>query len=116
MHPQGWGKLNVHIAQLWAHVRLCARRKWVISAILTVVRLLPVFPQLQTCRCTALTDAMCHERTSGTLPNRSKTRSYGVRGHLAFWGEGVRLHGGRMRVKELAGKTAFVTGAASGIG
>src|SRR4051812_13361645 len=29
MHPQGWGKLNVHIAQLWAHVRLCARRKWV---------------------------------------------------------------------------------------
>src|SRR5216683_3811140 len=63
MHPQGWGKLNVHIAQLWAHVRLCARRKWVISAILTVVRLLPVFPQLQTCRCTALTDAMCHEAT-----------------------------------------------------
>ena len=58
----------------------------------------------------------CHERTSGTLPNRSKTRSYGVRGHLAFWGEGVRLHGGRMRVKELAGKTVFVTGAASGIG
>ena len=29
MHPQGGGKLNVHIAQLWAHVRLCARRKWV---------------------------------------------------------------------------------------
>jgi hypothetical protein len=21
MHPQGWGKLNVHIAQLWARVR-----------------------------------------------------------------------------------------------
>ena len=59
---------------------------------------------------------MCHERTSGTLPNRSKVRSYAVRGHLAFWGEGVRLHGGRTRVKELAGKTAFVTGAASGIG
>lgn len=38
--------------------------------------------------------AMAHERTSGTLPNRSKTRSYGVRGYLAFWGEGVRLHGG----------------------
>jgi hypothetical protein len=35
-----------------------------------------------------------HERTSGTLPNRSKTRSYGARGHLAFWGEGVRLRGG----------------------
>ena len=34
---------------------------WVISAILTVVPLLPVFPQLQTCRCTALTDAMCTE-------------------------------------------------------
>src|SRR5580700_6728841 len=29
MHPQGGGKLNVHIAQLRAHVRLCARRKWV---------------------------------------------------------------------------------------
>src|SRR5882757_8108601 len=39
----------------------------------------------------------CHERTSGTLPNRSKTRSYGVRGHLAFWGEGVRLHGENAR-------------------
>ena len=33
----------------------------VISAILTVVQLLPIFPQLQTCRCTALTDAMCTE-------------------------------------------------------
>ena len=57
----------------------------------------------------------CHERTSGMLPNRSKTRSYGVRGHLAFWGE-VFACKGRTRVKELAGKTAFVTGAASGIG
>ena len=37
---------------------------WVISAILTVVRLRPVFPQLQTCRCTALTNAMCHHRKS----------------------------------------------------
>jgi hypothetical protein len=55
------------------------------------------------------------KRTSGTLPNRSKVRSYAVRGHLAFWGEGDHLHGGE-RVKELAGKTAFVTGAASGIG
>jgi hypothetical protein len=35
----------------------------VISAILTVVRLLPVFPQLQTGRCTAITDAMGHCRT-----------------------------------------------------
>jgi hypothetical protein len=33
-------------------------RVWVIRAILTDVRLLPVFPQLQTCRCTALTGAM----------------------------------------------------------
>ncbi len=32
--------------------------------IATVVRLLPVFPQLQTCRCTALTDAMCQRPTS----------------------------------------------------
>src|SRR5216684_561081 len=37
---------------------------WVISAILTVVRLLPVFPQFQTCRCTALTDAMCQKPNS----------------------------------------------------
>jgi len=37
---------------------------WVISAILTVVRLRPVFPQFQTCRCTALTNAMCHHRKS----------------------------------------------------
>ncbi len=36
---------------------------WVISAIFIVVRLLPVFPQFQTCRCTALTDAMCQLRT-----------------------------------------------------
>jgi hypothetical protein len=34
-----------------------------------------------------------YKRTSGTLPNRSKTRSYAVRGHLVFWSEGVRLHG-----------------------
>ena len=38
-------------------------RLGVISAILTVVRLLPVFPQLQTGRCTAITDAMCQQRT-----------------------------------------------------
>src|SRR6266852_1818590 len=38
------------------------------------------------------------------------------RGHLAFWDEVVLLARGRMRVTELAGKTAFVTGAASGIG
>src|ERR1700726_1598539 len=56
----------------------------------------------------------CQKRTSGTLPNRSKVRSYAVRGHLAFWG--CPLARRRRRVKELAGKTAFVTGAASGIG
>jgi hypothetical protein len=27
--PPGSGKLNVHIAQLWADVRLCQRPKWV---------------------------------------------------------------------------------------
>jgi hypothetical protein len=32
--PRGSGKLNVHIAQLWAAVRLCPRLKWVISAVL----------------------------------------------------------------------------------
>ena len=37
---------------------------WVISAILTAARSLPVFPYQQTCDCTALTDAMCHKRSS----------------------------------------------------
>src|ERR1700687_1814950 len=36
----------------------------IISAVLTVGLSRPVYPQLQTCRCTALTDAMCQERTS----------------------------------------------------
>jgi hypothetical protein len=31
--------------------------------VLTVGRSLPVFPQLRTCRRSARTDAMCHERT-----------------------------------------------------
>src|SRR6266404_9032382 len=29
MHPRGSGKLNVHVAQLWADVRQCPRPKWV---------------------------------------------------------------------------------------
>src|ERR1700730_280891 len=37
-------------------------------------------------------------------------------GTLGVLGRGCPLARGRMRVKELAGKTAFVTGAASGIG
>src|SRR5262249_20504095 len=48
------------------------------------------------------------KRTSRTLPNRLKVRSYAERGYP--------LARRRLRVKELAGKTAFVTGAASGIG
>jgi hypothetical protein len=55
---------------------------------------LPFFPRDRTSPTRPAMSVSCHERTSGTLPNRSKTRSYGVRGHLAFWGEGVRLHGG----------------------
>lgn len=61
------------------------------------------------------TSEKCHERTPDTLPNRSKTRSNNVGRHLAFWAV-CPLARGRMRVKELAGKTVFVTGAASGIG
>jgi NADPH:quinone reductase-like Zn-dependent oxidoreductase len=37
-------------------------------------------------------------------------------GTLGVLGRGCPLARGRMRVKELAGKTVFVTGAASGIG
>jgi hypothetical protein len=33
--PRGSGKLNVHIAQLWADVRLCPRPKWVNRVALT---------------------------------------------------------------------------------
>ena len=34
----------------------------IISAVLTVGLSRPFYPQLQTCRCTALTDAMCQKR------------------------------------------------------
>src|SRR5258708_1644745 len=54
----------------------------------------PLFTQQRTSPRYFGMSVSCHERTSGTLPNRAKTRSYGVRGHLAFWGEGVRLRGG----------------------
>jgi hypothetical protein len=36
-----------------------ACRQWVIRVVLTVGRSLPVYPQLRTYRCTALSDAMC---------------------------------------------------------
>jgi hypothetical protein len=35
---------------------------------LTVGQPLPTLPQLRTCRCTAPTYAMCHERTSAVVP------------------------------------------------
>jgi hypothetical protein len=44
MHPRGSGKLNVHIAQLRADVRLCSCPKRVILIILSVRRSLPRFP------------------------------------------------------------------------
>src|SRR5216684_1034047 len=47
-----------------AAIQRYACRRWVKSAVLTVGRLLPIYPQLQTCRCTALTDAMCQQETS----------------------------------------------------
>jgi hypothetical protein len=53
----------------------------VISAILTVVRLLPVFPQFQTCRCTALTDAICQRRKSGALFDHLVGERQRGRGH-----------------------------------
>jgi hypothetical protein len=40
--------LNVHIAQLWAHVRLCARRKWVINGRYQLEMRRPLFPRKQT--------------------------------------------------------------------
>jgi hypothetical protein len=64
------------------------------TVILPLCQPLPVYPNQWTSLDRLGWSGSCHERTSGTLPNRSKTRSYGVRGHLAFWGEGVRLHGG----------------------
>jgi hypothetical protein len=42
----------------------------IISAVLTVGLSRPVYPQLQTCRCTALTDAMCQEQKSDALVER----------------------------------------------
>jgi hypothetical protein len=33
---------------------------------------LPVYPQLQTCRCTALTDAMCQRQTSSQFFSRAR--------------------------------------------
>src|SRR5258705_7640675 len=75
----------------------------------------PFHHQERTCSDQCGMSVRCHERISGTLPNRSKTRSYGVRDTWRF-GARCPLARGRMRVKELAGKTVFVTGAASGIG
>ena len=37
---------------------------WVIRVTLAVRRSLPVYRQLRTCRCTAITDAMCQHATS----------------------------------------------------
>jgi hypothetical protein len=53
----------------------------VIRAVLTVGRSLPVYPQFQTFRCTALTDAMGHNPTLGL---RQSLDSSGHR-CIGFW-------------------------------
>jgi hypothetical protein len=45
------------------HIHLSRSLFRVLRVVLTVGRSLPVFPQLRTCRRSARTDAMCHERT-----------------------------------------------------
>src|SRR6267142_1828293 len=116
MHPQGWGKLNVHIAQLWAHVRLCARRKWVKlgkAHCEDMFSALPLRADIAHCgrhvRFVPRTDI---RHASQSLENAVIWRP----GTLGVLGRGCPLARGRMRVKEFAGKTVFVTGAASGIG
>lgn len=37
--------------------------RWVNRATLAVCRSLPVHPEQRTCHCTAITDAMCHDKT-----------------------------------------------------
>jgi hypothetical protein len=74
--------LNGYIAGLWADVRLCLCPKWVKRAALTIGRLLPVYPQLQTCRCTVLRRnslGWCTNWKSSARNNRVPSRSIQLR-------------------------------------
>ena len=85
--PRGSGRLNVHIAQLWADVRLCQRLKWVKSAVLAGGLSLPIYPDQrtfsepvgmsQTCQCT---------KSLRSSPLRgSKSREAGSRSRGQRW-------------------------------
>ena len=52
-------RLKRDIAMFLSHVRFGSNR-----VVFTVGKLLPVYPQLRICRCTAQTDAMGHNATS----------------------------------------------------
>jgi hypothetical protein len=51
------------IAAKRVNVRLIRSPLWVNLVVLTMRRLLPLFPQLRTCRRAAITDAMCQQAT-----------------------------------------------------
>jgi hypothetical protein len=52
---------------MWANVRSCSRPKRVKIGPDSPETALPVYPEQQTCRCTALTDVMCQKRKSGAV-------------------------------------------------